>query len=129
MASSPISTSLATPSGVLQYHDADAEGTVKTVYGASTKCYAIKVDNSANAAISYLKIFDLATTVTLGTTVPDMIIECNGSGTDGGLTIISFLSGKTFATGFQVAITTTAALAGTTNPASSVILDVIHVPS
>ncbi len=128
MASSPTTTPLATPAGVLQYADADAEGSIKTVYAAGTKVYAIKVNNSSNAAKSYLKMWNSASALVLGTDVPDQIIEVNGSATDGGIVTISFMDGKTFATGLQVAITTTAPLAGTTSPSSSVALIIVHVP-
>lgn len=128
MASSPTSTSLATPAGVLQYHDADCENSIKTVYAAGTTVYAIKFNNSSNSARTFLKMWDSASALVLGTDVPDMIVECNGSGTDGGITTISFVSGKTFATGLQLCATTTAALAGSTSPSSSAIIDLIHVP-
>ena len=73
--------------------------------------------NTANAAVSYVQIFDAPTTsaVTLGTTAPKLsfAIPANGSanlhlGTDG----IRFL------TGVVIAVTTTRA--GSTGPASTV---------
>lgn len=129
MASSPTTIPLAAPSGAVKYHDADAEGTVKTVSAGPTVVHAIKINNSANSAKSYVKLFNSAGTVTLGTTVPDEIIEVNGSGSDGGIRTEILIEGKTFDAGLQVAITTSPALATNTNPSSSVILDIAHVPS
>jgi hypothetical protein len=61
-------------------------------------------DNTANAAISYVQIFNsLAANVTLGTTVADIVIPVQGNGT------VNFLLGPYFIfnLGLSIAVTTT----------------------
>lgn len=83
-------------------------GTIKNVF----------IDNSANAAISYVKFYDSASAVTVGTTVPDMILPCNASSRY----VYSFKNGVFFQNGIGVASVTAAGTAGTTSPTSDVVI-------
>lgn len=44
-------------------------------FGTSGKLYSIFVDNTAAGAKGYLKLYDTASAVTVGTTVPDLCIR------------------------------------------------------
>jgi hypothetical protein len=62
------------------------------------------VDNTLNAAISYVQVFNnLAANVTLGTTVADLVIPVQANGT------VNFLLGPQFVfnRGLSIAVTTT----------------------
>jgi len=62
------------------------------------------VDNTANAAISYVQVFNArAANVTLGTTVADLVIPVQANGT------VNYLLGPQFIfnLGFSIAVTTT----------------------
>lgn len=115
--------SLGFASGTNVFTDTDSEGTVVVVKASSAVVHLITVDNSANGAATFLKIWNSAGAVTIGTTVPDSIIMVPAS------VAISMAmpGGVTYGTGLQVACTTTAALGGVTNPTSSVILRVVYV--
>lgn len=117
---------LATVAGALEFQET-ALGTGTALAGTVVKAsagttYLIEVDNTANAAVTYLKCYHAVAAITVGTTVPDEIHLIPG------LTKIDILpvGGKAFALGLQVAATTTAALAGTTAPASSTIVRIVY---
>ena len=105
------------------FTDTDIEGTVVVVKSSSTVVHIITIDNSLNGAQSFLKIWNSAGVVTIGTTVPDEIIMIPASA----IITIAIVGGKTYATGLQVACTTTAVLAGVTSPTSAVTLRVVYV--
>lgn len=102
--------------------DTDAENTAIAVIEESTVVYSIQLDNSANAASSFLKIYNTTAAITVGTTDPtdEYFVPASVSRT------FVFPGGKTFANGFHYACLTTAGTAGTTSPTSAAILRVCH---
>ena|SRR6266498_40728 len=87
--------------------------------GAAT-IYAVTVDNSANGAKTFVKFYNAAAPV-VGTTDPDMILMLPASTTR----TFVMKTGNNFATALSYAGLTTAGTAGTTNPVSSVIMNVV----
>jgi hypothetical protein len=102
--------------------DTDAAATAVNVKAGSTVLYEIELDNSANAAASYLKLYN-ATAPTIGTTVPDFIVFAPAA------TRISLVlpAGLTFGTGLSYACVTAGGTAGTTPPTSDVIARIVYV--
>lgn len=93
-----------------------------TVKGSSGVISMIQVDNTANGAASYVKLYNTAGAVTVGTTVPDDVILVPAS------TRIELVipAGKTLGTGIQVATVTAGGTAGTTSPSSAVIVRIAY---
>lgn len=86
------------------------------VLGAAGAIYFIDVDNTANAAASYLKIYDAAAPV-VGTTPPDIIVRVK-AGQRRSLVIPEGLS----VTVLSMACVTAGGTAGTTAPTSPVVV-------
>jgi len=85
--------------------------------------YAVYVDNSLNAAISYVKLFDNAEAVVVGTTVPDWVLEVPASFKG---TILLCVAGAAFAAGLQVATVLTGGTAGVAPPGAAVTVNVVY---
>lgn len=105
------------------FNDTANGSTAVAVKASSSVVYAIIVDNTANAAASYLKIYNLASgSVTVGTTVPDEVIYVPLS------TKITLLypQGKTFGTALTIATLTAGGTAGVTAPTSSTIVNISY---
>lgn len=114
---------LSPPSGAKLYTNDDLEGTASAVKASSGTLYSIVIDNSANAAVSYVKLWDVASgSVTVGTTAPDWIIKVAASAKR----TIVFPEGLAFGTALTAACVTTAGTAGTTNPSSSVGVNIVY---
>ena len=111
-------------SGAILFQDTDNESTAIAIKASSATVYEIEVDNSANAAASYTKLWNVAVgSVTVGTTAPDMILYLAASASK----TFVIPAGLVFGTALTVATVTTAGTAGTTNPTSSVIVRVVYV--
>jgi len=114
---------LAPPSGAKVYKNTDLDGTKAAVKASSTTIYAIIIDNSANAAASFLKLWDVASgSVTVGTTDPDAIIKIAASVKK----TIVFPEGLVFATALTAACVTAGGTAGTSNPSSDVDVSIVY---
>jgi len=109
-------------SGASLLIDSDATSTAVAVKASSGVLYEIQVDNSANAAASYLKLYNTASP-TVGTTAPDMIILAPASAR----ITLALPSGVTFGTATSYACVTTGGTAGTTNPTSDVTVRIVYV--
>lgn len=110
--------------GSILFTDTDNAGTVVGVKASSAVIYAIDIDNSANAATTFVKLWNVASgSVTIGTTPPDMIIPVPASTR----LPIPIPSGITFATAVTVASVTAAGTAGSTGPTSDVIVRLVYV--
>lgn len=96
-----------TTGGYTKYTFGALVGTVQTVKGTAATLGGWQILNSA-ATICYLQIFDVATatTVTLGTTVPD---QSFGWPAGAAANIPATLPGIAFANGIKIAATTTRA--------------------
>ena len=104
--------------------DTDADDTVEAnVCDGATTIYTVTIDNTANAAVTYLKFWDLALSesITLGTTVPDMILFASASAT----TTYVFKDGNAFfTTALSYAAVTAGGTAGVTAPTSNVLVTI-----
>jgi len=114
---------LAAPSGAKIYRSTDIGGTKEAVKASSGTIYAIIIDNSANAAASFLKLWDLASgDVTVGTTAPDWIVKVPASVKR----TIAIPEGLAFATALTAACATAGGTAGSTNPTSDVDASIVY---
>ncbi len=85
--------------------------------------YVIHVDNSLCAAPSFVKLWDLAAAVIVGTTVPDWVIKVPAS-FKGNVLIAT--AGMAFALGLQVATVTVGGTTGVAPPASAVVVSIAY---
>ena|SRR3989304_3814942 len=85
--------------------------------------YVIYVDNSLNAAASYLKLYDTAAAVTPGTTVPDFVFKIPGLFVGN---ILVATSGIAFAAGLQESTVTTGGTAGVTSPSAACVVNIAY---
>ena len=114
---------IATPAGLKKYRDTDLQATKTAIDTTSGTIHSIVIDNSANAAVSYLKLWDAASgDVTVGTTAPDWVEKVAASTKR---TIVMH-EGAAYATALTAACVTTAGTAGTTDPTSSVVVEIIY---
>jgi len=119
---------LATPAGLFAYTDTAMGNSADAIKASSAKVYSVFVDNSANIAATYVKLFNLAGgSVVVGTTAPDEIIYVPA-----GVVIEQFFftgaaPGKTFGTALSAFAVTTGGTAGSTSPSSSAIVTVNYV--
>ena len=93
-----------------------------TVKSSSTVIYEMELDNTANSAATFVRLYN-ATSQTVGTTVPDSLLMVPASTK---ITLV-FPGGVTFATGLGCSSGTSATLATTTAPSSSFALKIVYV--
>ena len=105
---------LTSPIFVIRETDSNATAN-NDVTATSATLYWVYIDNRANSAKSYLKLYNAAAP-TVGTTAPDMILPCNGNDD----VDYSFPEGIAFATAISFATVTTAGTAGVTGPTNDV---------
>ena len=98
--------------------NATAENNVND--GAAT-IYAVTIDNAANGAATYTKLYNSATAITVGTTDPDVIFMTPASV----VRTYVFRNSLNFATGLCFASVTAGGTAGTTNPVSTAIANIV----
>lgn len=114
---------LSPPSGAKQYHNTDLDGTASAVKASAATLYAIIIDNTANSAVEYVKLYDIASgSATVGTLAPDWIFKIAAAVKK----TICIPEGMAFATALTAACVTTAGTAGTTNPTADVVVDVVY---
>lgn len=117
-------TALADVASSIVFTDTDSISTVAAVKASSATIYSIDIDNSANAAASYTKLYNAASgDVTPGTTAPDMIIPVPASTR----LSIPIPQGLAFGTAVTARTVTAGGTAGTTNPTSDVTLRIVYV--
>ena len=94
---------ISNPIGGNRYTDtAVSNSAVNAVSGSST-IFHIEFDNTANSSVTYLKIYE-ATSVTLGTTEPSIIVKAAASTKE----YVSIPMGLALGTGVSYVATTTA---------------------
>ena len=103
--------------------DTDLENLDIEVTGSAVFLFQVRIDNTANTAKSYVRIWDIAAAgVTVGSTVPDFILPCAASS----VAEYSFFPGVHFDTAMTVACVTTAGTSGSASPTNSVIVRLLH---
>lgn len=119
---------VATPAAEVLFNDTAIGATVDAVKASSCKVLWLLIDNSANVAPSYVKLFNLASgSVTVGTTVPDEVIYVPASSVISVPMFTGANPGKTFGTALSAACVTAGGTAGTTPPVSSVPITIAYV--
>jgi hypothetical protein len=107
--------------GIRLVRDTDSDATPeKNALGTNGTVFLIAADNSLNAALEYLKIYD-AKDATVGTTDPDLIFMLPISGK----LDIYCPSGVALDNGLSFATVTTPGTAGTTSPTSDVAVTIM----
>lgn len=110
-------------SGARLFEETDLENVKIAVKASSGTMYAIEIDNSAVAAVSYVKLWDVASgSVTVGTTAPNWIFAVPASVKKA----FVMPGGIAFGTALTAACVAEAGTAGTTNPSSSVIVRIVY---
>lgn len=104
------------------HHDTDSENTAQVVEESAVLVHSLDIDNAANGAAAYVKLYDTVATVVVGTTVPDYVFMVPASTR----MIIESPDGFNFANGCQVATVTAGGTGGTTSPTSPVILAITY---
>jgi len=121
MALSTVSLGFA--SGLKLFIDTVNANAAVSVVGAAAVIYEIEIDNTANAAQdNYVKFYNTAGAVVVGTTVPDMVIEVR----QGVKRQLLINEGLSYETGIAVATVTAGGTAGTSAPGSAVIVRVAY---
>lgn len=120
---------VASPANEILFTDTAIGNAVDAIKASSAKVYWLQIDNSANGgAASYVKLYNLASgSVTVGTTAPDEVIYVPAGAVITQLYNTGANPGKTFGTALSAACVTTGGTAGSSSPASSVILTVSYV--
>jgi|GEM_PF-4918732 len=100
----------------------DATVSVDTLKASSGKIFKVEIDNTANTAAVFVKLWDTTGSVTVGGTHadddPDFSFKCPASA----LRVYSCPSGAAFAVGAKAAcVTDGGGTAGTTSPTNDVI--------
>jgi hypothetical protein len=90
------------------------------VVGAPCTLYTVDVDNTANAASSYVKLYNNASP-TVGTTTPDLVVFV----TSGVRRQYVIPEGVSFTTSLSFACVTVGGTAGTVSPSSPVIVRIL----
>jgi hypothetical protein len=93
--------------------------TVRTVKGSAGKLGGYYIYNP-NTSVAYVQLFDTASSVTLGTTVPDVVLGIPASA---GANLLND-TGIDFTTGIKFAVTTTAT--GNTAPSTGLDLTLFY---
>ena len=115
-------TPLSNPVGANIVTDTASNATAENdVRSGATTVYLVDVDNTANAAETYTKLYDSASP-TVGTTAPDFIFKVTASTRK---VFVLDMSGVAFTTGLSFATVTAAGTAGTSSPSSSVIVRIL----
>lgn len=116
------------PANEVIFNDTNITNAIDAIKSSSAKLLYVIIDNSANNAASYVKLYNLASgSVTVGTTVPDEVIYVPAS------TVITVpyytgaAPGKTFGTALSAACVTTGGTAGTSAPADAVVLTASYI--
>ena len=104
--------------------DTIAANAAVAVKASSAILYNVEMDNTANGASSYLKLYNLAAaSVSVGTTVPDWVCMCPASVSR----TFTIPTGLTFGTALSYCATTAGGTSGSTSPSSSFAVKMIYV--
>src|SRR5579859_1491939 len=124
-----ISTvNVSSPSNEILYTSSAMGGTKEGIKSSSAVVNNVIVDNSANVAATYVKLWNLASgSVTVGTTDPDEIIYVPAGVVVTHVLYTGATVGKTFGTGLTAAAGTTGGTGGVTSPASACKVTVSYI--
>jgi len=111
-------SSISSPSSSTIITNTDVDETVdENMVPGSGTIQMVEIDNTANASDTiYVKLFNLTTSVTFGTTAPNMILPVKAAAK----TTYSFPIGIAFGTGISIGAFKTAGTAGTAGPDAAI---------
>lgn len=116
--------SIAQISGANLFIDTANSNSAVAIKGSSAVLYQLELDNTANGASTYCKIFNVAAgSVVVGTTAADMVILIPASVK---ITMV-FPDGVTFSTALSVASVTGKAESSSTAPSASFVVKMVYV--
>src|SRR3990167_4759009 len=116
---------LTSPSGAKRYENTDLAEVISAISSAAGRLFGVRVDNSLNGAATYLKMWNVASgSVTVGTTAPDWIFKIPASSKKTFVFVGD--TDDEFDTALSAACVTAGGTAGTTNPTSSVNVQVVY---
>lgn len=119
-----VSTLILTALATNLFKDTNSANAAVVIKASSGTLYAVHVDNSLNAGVaSYVKLYDTAAAVTVGTTVPDWVIKVAAAFVGN---VLIATAGVAFASGLQVATVTVGGTAGTVSPGFAVTVNVVY---
>lgn len=106
------------------FNDTANAATAIAVKASSSTIYYIEADNTANAAVTYLKLWNTAAgSVVVGTTAPDMVLPLLASTKH----VFVFPGGTAFfSSALSCASVTTAGTAGTTPPTTPITVRIAY---
>jgi len=115
-------TSIAGSISSARWTDDAASATEVEVSTSSINIHQVRIDNTANSTILYLKLYNLAaSSLTVGSNSPESILPV-----DAGSTVeYDFDPGMAFGTALCYAVVTTPGTAGTTAPATAITLEIL----
>lgn len=105
-----------------QFQDTANANAAVVVKVSSGTLHVLYVDNTANGAASFAKLYDSSGAVTVGTTVPDWVVKVPA----GVIVPVALIGGLAFANGLQVATVTVGGTTGTTSPTSAVVVRIAY---
>jgi len=105
------------------FQDTVSANAAVVVKASSGTLYAIHIDNSLNAAATYLKLYDSAGAIVVGTSVPDFVLMAPAAFVGN---ILISTNGIVFAAGLQEASVTAGGTAGTTSPTSNTVVSIVY---
>lgn len=105
------------------FKDTVSAATAVSIKAGAGTMFVIHVDNSANVAASFIKLFDTAGVVVVGTTVPDWVIKVPGSFVGN---VLIATAGIAFAAGLQLATVTTGGTGGVVAPGAACIVAIAY---
>lgn len=124
-----ISTvNISSPANELVYTSTAMGAAVEGIKASSAKIFSVIVDNTANGAATYVKLYNATSgSVTPGTTVPDEVIFVPAGVQVTHVLYTGATQGKTFGTALSAIAVTTGGTAGTTPPSSATVVTVNFV--
>lgn len=105
-----------------EFQDTANTNAAVVVKASAGTLYLVSIDNTALAAVIYVKLYDTAAAVTVGTTIPDWVFKITASI----LQPVVFAPGIAFSAGLQVATVTAGGTAGTTAPATPPTVRIVY---
>ena len=110
-----VTTIRVTDLGAFVFEDTVSANAAVIVAEGAVTVYMIDITN-AQAAINYVKFYNTAGAVTVGTTVPDDVLQIVASDQRS----LVYPSGKLYSAGLQISTVTAGGTGGTTSPSSNV---------
>src|SRR5271170_3184317 len=119
---------ISTPANENIYSSSAMGATIEGIKASSASVFSVIVDNSANSAATYVKLWNLASgSVMVGTTVPDEVIYVPANVLVTQILYTGAAQGKIFGTALSAAAVTTGGTTGTTPPTSSTVVTINYV--